>query len=408
MMNEQDLIVLGGGIVGKTTALALAQQGFKVLHIAPFLEPKNSVVNTTNDENEWKSRVYAISSSSKNLLNQLQVWDTLPKNRIQPVQRMLIHGDRLNAHDQLEFSSFESAVPQLAWIIEANAIEQGVDMASRFAQSLNRVQADVLDIQIDIHHVQVKTTQGNFTAKLIIAADGANSPTRQHFHFEVEEEAYEHSAVIANLSCSQPHLQTAYQWFLPGGDVLALLPLPGKRVSVVWSTHHDHAKKLLDLAENDPKEFSKRICLAARNQVQFELGDLTLMNDAQSYPLKKMRSKRLIGPELDPKIVLVGDAAHVMHPLAGQGLNLGLRDIHDLCEVLKEKEHFRAINDPILMRRYERRRAGDIEALLALTHRLHQLFLNPTPPMRWFRNTGMRLLNQHDVLKRLLIARALG
>ena len=132
------------------------------------------------------------------------------------------------------------------------------------------------------------------------------------------------------------------------------------------------------------------------------------MNDAQSYPLKKMRSKRLIGPELDPKIVLVGDAAHVMHPLAGQGLNLGLRDIHDLCEVLKEKEHFRAINDPILMRRYERRRAGDIEALLALTHRLHQLFLNPTPPMRWFRNTGMRLLNQHDVLKRLLIARALG
>ena len=407
-MSEQDLIVLGGGIVGKTTALALAQQGFKVLHIASFLEPKNSVVNTTNDENEWKSRVYAISSSSKNLLNQLQVWDTLPKNRIQSVQRMLIHGDRLNPEDQLEFSSFESAVPQLAWIIEANAIEQGVDMASRFAQSLTRLQAEVTNIQIDVDHVKVNTSEGNFQAKLLIAADGANSPTRKHFNFEVEEEAYEHTAVIANLECAQAHLQTAYQWFLPGGDVLALLPLPGKRVSVVWSTHHEHAKTLLDCAKNNPIEFCQRINQAAQNSVNYELGEFKLISDAQSYPLKKIRAKRLIGPDLDPKIVLMGDAAHVMHPLAGQGLNLGLRDISDLSAVFAEKESFRSLNDPILLRRYERRRAGDIDALLTITHRLHQLFLNPTPPVRWIRNTGLKILNQHDVLKRLLIARALG
>lgn len=407
-MSEQDLIVLGGGIVGKTTALALAQQGFKVLHIASFLEPKKSVVNTTNDENEWKSRVYAISSSSKNFLNQLQVWDTLPKNRIQSVQRMLIHGDRLNPEDLLEFSSFESAVPQLAWIVEANAIEQGVDMASRFAQSLTRLQAEITNIQIDIDHVNVITSEGNFKAKLLIAADGANSPTRKHFHFEVEEEAYEHTAVIANLECSQAHLQTAYQWFLPGGDVLALLPLPGKRVSVVWSTHHEHAKTLLKYAKNNPTEFCMRINQAAQNSINYQLGEFKLVSDIQSYPLKKIRAKRLIGPDLDPKIVLVGDAAHVMHPLAGQGLNLGLRDINDLCAVFAEKESFRSLNDPILLRRFERRRAGDIDALLSITHQLHQLFLNPTPPIRWLRNTGLKMLNQHSVLKRLLIARALG
>ena len=97
-----------------------------------------------------------------------------------------------------------------------------------------------------------------------------------------------------------------------------------------------------------------------------------------------------------------------MHPLAGQGLNLGLRDISDLSAVFAEKEAFRRLNDPILLRRYERRRAGDIDALLTITHRLHQLFLNPTPPVRWIRNTGLKILNQHDVLKRLLIARALG
>ena len=214
--------------------------------------------------------------------------------------------------------------------------------------------------------------------------------------------------MIANFSCSKPHLQTAYQWFLPGGDVLALLPLPGKRVSLVWSTHHDHAQTLMDCATNDPEDFCLRITQAAHGRVQEQLGDLTLLNEAKSYPLRKLYSKHLIGPELDPKIILVGDAAHVIHPLAGQGLNLGLRDIIDLSAVFSEKEGFRKINDPILLRRYERRRAGDIEALIKLTHHLHQLFLHPNPPLRWLRNTGLRLLNQQDFLKRQLIARALG
>lgn len=408
MMSDQDLIVLGGGIVAKTMALALAQQGFKVFHVAPHLEPKNAPQRVTPDINEWHSRVFAISSSSQTLLKKLQVWDALPLERRQSVREMRISGDSGKADDRLIFSAFEGAVPQLAWMIEAQLIENAVDLASRFAQSLTRLAATVTEIQLDQEFAVLQTSAGTIQAPLIIAADGANSPTRQQFNFEIEQEEYSHSAVIANFSCTQAHLQTAYQWFLPGGDVLALLPLPGKRVSVVWSTHHEHAKTLLDCAHLHPEEFCARITASSQGQVKHMLGDLTLLNTAQSYPLQKLHAKHLIGPEQDPKIVLVGDAAHVMHPLAGQGLNLGLRDVAELCTVLAEKESFRKLNDPVLLRRYERRRAGDISALLQVTHRLHALFLDQTPPLRWLRNTGLRLLDQQALLKRQLIARALG
>jgi ubiquinone biosynthesis UbiH/UbiF/VisC/COQ6 family hydroxylase len=408
MMSEQDLIVLGGGIVGKTAALAFSQQGLRVLHIAPTLESKQAAFGTPPSENEWKSRVYAISSSSESLLRQLQVWDAMPQDRMQAISDMRIFGDSGLPKDQLQFSAFEGAVPQLAWIIESQQIEIAVDMASRFSQSLVRLQTEVLDIQIDQGHTLVKTADGDFKTQLVIAADGANSPTRERFGIEVDIEEYEHSAVIANLACSHSHLQTAYQWFLPGGDVLALLPMPGKRVSVVWSTSHTYASTLLDLAQNDPVEFCAQISQAAQGAVGKELGELSLLSGAKSHPLKKVRAKQMIGPSHDPRIVLLGDAAHVMHPLAGQGLNLGLRDIADLYQVFADKESFRKISDPILLRRYERMRAGDVDALLSVTHHLHQLFLNSTPTMRWLRNTGIRIVNQHQFFKRQLIARALG
>jgi ubiquinone biosynthesis UbiH/UbiF/VisC/COQ6 family hydroxylase len=408
MMNEQDLIVIGSGLVGKTAALAFAQQGLKVLQIAPQLEPKTGVTQHKPVQDSWESRVYAISSSSQKLLKQLQVWDALDQERIQVVSDMRIYGDSPKPKDPLHFSAFEAAVPQLAWIIEACLIEQGVDLASQFALGLTRLQAEVEDIQIDEKHTRVKTSQGIFTAKLIVAADGAKSPTREKFGIEVETQDYVHSAVIANLECSQPHLQTAYQWFLPGGDVLALLPLPGKRVSVVWSTAHEHAQTLIDCAIQNPKEFCERISASAGGQVEAHLGSLKLLNQANSYPLRKLRAKHLIGPAQEPRIVLVGDSAHVMHPLAGQGLNLGLRDIFDLSQVIANRESFRAINDPVLLRRYERMRASDVDALLAVTHHLHQLFLNTSVPLMWLRNTGLRIVNQQQGLKREFISKALG
>ncbi len=408
MMNEQDLIVLGGGLIGKTTALALSQKGFKVLHVAQSLAPKNTMPSLESSHSDGNSRVYAISSSSQKLLEELQVWGALPLDEIQAVREMRIFGDSAQEQSSLQFSAFEAAVPQLAWIMPSNLIENAIDLVSRFSQNLERVQAEVLDIQIQENHTLVKTTLGDYASQLVIAADGANSPTRERFGIEVSEESYHHTAVIANLSCSQTHLQTAYQWFLPGGDVLALLPLPGKKVSLIWSTHQDHAQVLVQLSKDNPTEFCQRITQSANGLVKQELGELTLLNEVKSYPLKKLRAKHLIGPAHDPRIVLVGDAAHVMHPLAGQGLNLGFRDIADLSQVLANKERYRSLSDPVLLRRYERMRAGDINAILGVTHHLHQLFLNTTPTVRWMRNLGMKMVNNHPILKRQLIARALG
>jgi 2-polyprenyl-6-methoxyphenol hydroxylase-like FAD-dependent oxidoreductase len=195
---------------------------------------------------------------------------------------------------------------------------------------------------------------------------------------------------------------------LPGGDVLALLPLPDKKVSVVWSTYHEHAQILLDCAKNQPEEFCERITTSANGMVAEHLGSLRLLNEAQSYPLRKLRAKHLIGPSQEPRVVLVGDSAHVMHPLAGQGLNLGLRDILDFSEILSSKESFRELNDPVLLRRYERMRAGDVDGLIAVTHHLHQLFLNSATPVRWLRNLGLQIFNQQQGLKREFVSKALG
>jgi len=407
MMNEQDLIVLGGGLIGKIAALALSQKGFKVLHLAQSLPPKNVASTLTSTNLDWNSRVYAISSSSQRLLEQLHIWDALPSDQIQAVREMRIFGDTAKDQSSLQFSAFEAGIPQLAWIMSSNLLENAIDLASRFSQNLERVQAEVVDIQIQENHTYVQTTHGNFHTQLVIAADGANSPTRERFGIEADIQAYGHTAVIANLACTQSHLQTAYQWFLPGGDVLALLPLPGKRVSLVWSTHQDHAQTLLQLSKDQPAEFCERIFNNANGLIKKELGELTLLNEVRSYPLQKLRAKQLIGPAHQPRIVLVGDAAHVMHPLAGQGLNLGLRDITDLCEVLSDKESYRLLTDPILLRRYERMRAGDIDAILNVTHHLHQLFLNTNPTISWLRNLGMQVVNRRPMLKRQLISKAL-
>ena len=400
--HQFDIAVVGAGLIGKVTALGLAQLGLSTVHIAPDLSQATPIPAA----GQWSQRIYAFSSSTQALLKKIQVWDALDLKRFQVVRDMRIFGDRHGPQDQLHFSAFEAGTAQLAWIGEANLIEQTLDQASRFQNKLERIDATVT--KLAFAETEAKLTLDNeleVQAKLVIGADGARSNIREFTGISAQCEDYQQSAVVANWHSDLPHLETASQWFLDNGDILAMLPLPGKQVSMVWSTSPANAAVLLKLNE---AEWQVRFAELARGAVHGTLGNLRLNSTPAAFPLSKIRAAQLIGPAHNPQVILVGDAAHVMHPLAGQGLNLGLRDVATLLQVLENRESFRSVNDPILLRRYERERQGDTSALLWITDRLKKLFGSESAFDQGLRNWGLGLVNRSHLLKRRLIHRALG
>ena len=401
-IRSADVVVVGGGITGKACALGLAQLGLNTIEIAPDL---GQTVPTPQGL-QWGQRIYAFSPSTQKLLAHLQIWDALDHSRMQSVRDMRIYGDRGEKNDQLHLSAFEAGVPQLAWIGESNLIEHTLDQASRFQNKLERITDVIEKIEVDANGGTLHLKNGGaIRVQLIIAADGANSPIRSELGIIASEESYSQSAVVANWTCTYPHLETAFQWFLPSGDIVAMLPLPGKQVSMVWSTSPEHAADLLKL---DQAQWQDRFSSIANGAIGKQLGELTLNSTPTAFPLRKIQAKRLIGPESAPKVVLIGDAAHVMHPLAGQGLNLGLRDVAVLLNILSKRESFRLPGDTVLLRRYERQRQGDTSALLWVTDKLKKLFSASSNTERQLRNWGLGLVNKSHFIKQRLIERALG
>jgi len=397
-----DVVVVGGGIAGKACALGMAQLGLQTLEIAPDLgqtvpSPQGS---------QWGQRIYAFSPSTQKLLSHLQVWDALDHSRLQTVRDMRIYGDRGEKNDQLHLSAFEAGTPQLAWIGESDLIEHTLDQAARFQNKLERIDDAVEKIVVDTNSTSLHLKKGGIIqAQLVIAADGANSPIRSEIGINASEESYSQSAVVANWACTYSHLETAFQWFLPGGDIVAMLPLPNKQVSMVWSTSPEHAQELLQLNSSEWREHFSSI---ANGAITKQLGELTLNSTPTAFPLRKIRAARFIGPAEDPKVVLIGDAAHVMHPLAGQGLNLGLRDVAVLLNIFGKRESFRSLSDLTLLRRYERQRQGDTRALLWVTDKLKKLFSGSSSTEKQLRNWGLGLVNKSRFIKQRLIERALG
>ncbi len=401
-IRKVDIAVIGGGIAGKACALGLAQLGLQTVQIAPDLG--DPVPPPTGSQ--WGQRIYAFSPSTQKLLAHLHIWDALEHTRIQAVRDMRIFGDRGEGSDQLHLSAFEAGTPQLAWIGESNLVEGILDQAVRFQNKLEQIADTVETLETDADGATLHLkNHAPIQAMLVVAADGANSATRKSIGITASEESYSQSAVVANWLCTQPHLETAYQWFLPGGDIVAMLPLPNKQVSMVWSTSPENASDLLLLKQSD---WDSKWRMLAGGAIAKQLGTLMLNSTPAAFPLRKIRANRFIGPEHDPKVVLIGDAAHVMHPLAGQGLNLGLRDVAVLLNVLSKRESFRPINNVSLLRRYERQRQGDTSALLWVTDRLKKLFSGSSNAERQLRNFGLGFVNRSHFIKRRLIERALG
>jgi len=233
-------------------------------------------------------------------------------------------------------------------------------------------------------------------ARLLVAADGADSWLRREAGIAVEEKAYGQTAVVANFAIGEPHRGMALQWFRPDG-VLALLPLPGDRASMVWSARQDLAERLLALG---PGELCAEVEAASRSV----LGRLALITPAAAFTLRLIRARQLSAPRL----VLVGDAAHNLHPLAGQGVNLGFQDARELARVLLRRGACHDAGEVRLLRRYERARREDILAMTWVTHGLQRLFGAAGGTASWVRNRGLSLVDRTGPIKQLLVRHALG
>jgi len=388
-----DICVIGGGAVGKASALALAQAGHEVVLLSP------DATMATNPEH-WDQRVYALNHGAVALLTSLRVWDAMDPSRIAPVDAMAIYGDDANVGGRLGFDAYGARVGALAWIIEDGNLNQALDAALRFAPGVKRIASTATQLLIDADRANVTLGNGDtLSCSLVVGADGANSWVRGQADINIDYRSYHQNAIVANFECEQPHHGTASQWFLGGDGIVALLPLPGNRVSLVWSAPEHLANQLLN---DDPETLCQRL----NDLPDMPLGRLTMLPPAspRAFPLRLVRAQSPVAH----RIALVGDAAHVVHPLAGQGMNLGFGDIDALTAALARRDHASDCGDARTLARYARLRKEEVLLMQLATDGLHRLFSTDLTPVRHLRNVGMGLVDKIPFLKRRLMSHAFG
>ena len=426
-MSEQldyDVIVVGAGLVGASFALAMRDSGLRLALVesAVALEPSP----------EWINRVYAVSPGSVEFLHEIGAWPhtiphglqpiadrsplvghTIPHGlqpiadrsplagkfdagRIAPVRKMHIHGDDGKAY--LEFDAHRSGLAELAVIAEARWMQFGLWQALQRQDNLALfcpARCASLTLQDEIAVVRLEDGKA-LRAPLVVGADGRDSWVRSQAGMDAEPAPYRQMGVIANFETELPHHDAAWEWFR-GDGVLAFLPLAGNRVSIVWTAFDEVAAELMALP---PDEFSQRVQAAGRDV----LGKLRLLNKPAAFPLRLLHLEHLV----KSRVALIGDAAHNVHPLAGQGVNLGFQDARELARVLKDRGPQPDCGDYFLLRRYERARKADVLAMQLVTDGLQKLFNNRSPALKLARNWGLSLTGGMSWLKNSLVRHAVG
>ena len=372
MSKSFDVCIRGDGVVGRAMALLLAKDRLKVALVVRQQTEHSADIRTD-------IRAYALNNASKQLLETLRVWPDA--SFATPVQTMQVWGDD---GGQLEFNAKTSGQEALTWIVDVPQLEAQLLQACSYQSLVETVKAsDLADI----------------TAPLTIICEGQKSSSRGTVSTQWTRKPYAQQAIAARLTSSLPHGGNARQWF-SNGEVLALLPMGGalgNSLALVWSVSDERATLLEELP---PEEFCASLSAACHSSV----GQLQLLGERASWPLALSSVDRWVGPGW----ALAGDAAHTVHPLAGQGLNLGLGDAAFLSQVLASREYWRGLGDEKLLRRYERSRKADVAAVSAVTDGLHNLFGQAGPAWQSARNWGMKGVSSSQLIKNWLMQRAAG
>jgi 2-polyprenylphenol 6-hydroxylase len=381
-----DLIVVGTGPVGCSVACAVPGLGTALVgRQSPSLDPGS----------ELDPRVYTLSPGNVAFLRDVGAWAAIPEQRRTPVYAMKVFGD--DGRSQIEFDAYRAGVPELGWTVEDAVLQAALAQNALHNRSVTFfAPAQCESLRVDAAGALLSLADGReLSARLVIGADGAQSFVRESAGIGVQSRDYGQAALVADFKCENAHGNTAFQWF-QGAGVLALLPLPGEHVSAVWSLPADAAERI---AAFEPRALAREVEAASRHT----LGSMSLVSGPRTYPLRRLSARRLVAP----RVALVGDAAHVVHPLAGQGLNLGFQDARELVSVLADREPMRDLGEPRLLRRYERNRAEPILAMEVMVEGLFRLFGATGPSVSRLRNAGLNLTNRLPVLKNLLMRHAM-
>ena len=388
-----DVVIAGAGLVGLALAPALARAGLSVALVdrAPINAPEY-------DPASFDPRVYAISPGSAAFLRALGAWQLLPCDRVTPIEAMRVVGD---AGATLSFSAYDLHERALAWIVEERVLRAA--LLRRVFDAGVTVIGGTPFVGLEWSADEGTLTLGavdaaprSLAARLVIGADGVRSWVREAAGIVAEPKPYGQTAVVANFACQQAHHGVARQWFRSDGGVLAWLPLPGRRISIVWSAPDALAEELRALA---PDALATQVADAGARA----LGELVAITPAAGFPLSLLKLPTTIAHRL----ALVGDAAHGVHPLAGQGVNLGFGDAQALARVEAERGPVADPGTPLLLERFARRRVEPVLAMQTVTDGLARLFGRPAPWLSTLRNAGLAAVDRLPLIKRALAQPAL-
>ncbi len=386
---EFDVVIIGGGLVGASLAAALKNSGLSLA-----LVEGQSGFDFSIKSDDWDSRIYAVTPGNAEFLRECGAWQRLDMSRVQQVEEMRVFGD---TGSELDFSAYEIGAAELTFILESRLLQKALWDGLQQQKNLtllNPARCAELSWQAEAAHLKLQDGR-EIKAKLVVGADGRDSWVRHQAGMAETPTPYHQHGVVANFSTSKAHHGTAYQWFQPDG-ILALLPLPEKRVSIVWSVSPEKSAELLGMSH---EELCAEVSLAS----QHTLGELSVITPPSAFALRVLNLAHIT----KPRLALVGDAAHNVHPLAGQGVNLGFRDARQLAETLLHSGQGDC-GDLHVLRRYEKARQEDILSMQLTTDALKNLFVNKNPILRTLRNFGLFATNKITPVKKMLARHALN